>query len=82
MLEKLNIGKKAFVIWLLWIFICLSLWVIPSGEVKSWHFLFPFYSEYAIVRLWRWWDYQETFVFGVGPMILYVFIKTLFGPKN
>jgi hypothetical protein len=82
MLKKLNISKKAFAIWLLWFFICLSFWMIPSGKVKSEVFLFTHYSDYYALRIWRYWDYQETFVFGIGPLILYVFTKTLFGTKQ
>jgi hypothetical protein len=82
MLEKLNIGKKAFVIWLFWFFICLSFWIIPTELNKSEYFIFPVFSEYAIKRIWRYWDYPETFVFGLGPLILYVLVKTLFGAKK
>jgi hypothetical protein len=84
MLEKLNIGKKAFVVWLLWFFICISFWIIPGAKLKVEFFLFSgsFPSSLLNHYAWYYWDYQETFVFGIGPMILYVFVKTLFGTKN
>ena len=84
MLEKLNISKKAFIIWLLWFFICLSFWIVPGSKSKMDYFLFQGYYLNDILRhyIWYYWDYQETFVLGVGPIILYVFFKTLFGTNN
>jgi len=84
MLKKLNIGKKAFVVWLMWFFICLSFWVVPGAKTKLDYFLFAGSFPDGMLRhyVWYYWDYQETFVFGIGPLILYVFVKTLFGTKQ
>jgi hypothetical protein len=79
MLNRLNIGKKAFAVWLLWIFVCLSFWIIPGSENKTEFFLYRFFSVFDISKIYYYWDYQETFVLGVGPMIIYLFVKNVFG---
>ena len=81
MLNRLNIGKKAFAIWLLWFFVCLSFWIIPGAESKVDYFLFSGSFPNSLLNhyAWYYWDYQETFVFGVGPIIIYLFVKNVFG---
>jgi|GEM_PF-3096754 len=73
-----NENKKAFAIWILWMFICFTFWILSSKEDNAEVFVVTSIQTFYYYPIWKFWDFQETFILGLGPMVVYLTLRVVF----